>query len=228
MKRETSTYLIFLGDYGDRGEFSAEVYYTVLKLKLQHPAQIVLMRGNHEGPEDLLASPHDLPTQFERKFGSKWHEVYNETTALFPFLYISASVGKRYLLVHGGLPAQARRLEDFAHAHETHPKTSFLEEILWSDPAEGITGVYPSPRGAGRLFGKDVTERILSSLGLNIVIRGHESCSEGFQINHEGKILTLFSRKGEPYYNMHGAYLDMKLSDEYLTADQLISYVHRI
>ena len=55
--------LVFLGDYGDRGAHSAEVYYVVLKLKQMFPENVVLMRGNHEGPPDLVASPHDLPTQ---------------------------------------------------------------------------------------------------------------------------------------------------------------------
>ena len=56
--------LIFLGDYGDRGTFSAEVYYVVLKLKLMYPDKILLMRGNHEGPQDLpvilMICPHSL------------------------------------------------------------------------------------------------------------------------------------------------------------------------
>jgi protein phosphatase len=225
MKEDESKCLIFLGDYGDRGEFSAEVYYVILKLKLLYPKQIVLMRGNHEGPMDLLASPHDLPMQFEERFGKKWHEVYDETTKLFPHLYISASVEKRYLMIHGGLPQQARKLEDFACANETHPRTSFLEEVLWSDPSEGVKGVYPSPRGAGRYFGKDVTRRVLDSLDVSIMIRGHEPCNEGFQINHDGRILTLFSRKGEPYCNLHGAYLDIELSDKYTTAEQLIPFI---
>ena len=37
--------LVFLGDYGDRGTFSAEVYYVVLKLKLMYPDKILLMRA---------------------------------------------------------------------------------------------------------------------------------------------------------------------------------------
>lgn len=57
------TFLIFLGDYGDRGAYSVDVYYIILKLKKQFPNNIILMRGNHEGPEDLLVSPHDLPYQ---------------------------------------------------------------------------------------------------------------------------------------------------------------------
>ncbi len=219
--------LIFLGDYGDRGPFSAEVYHTILQLKLQYAKQIVLMRGNHEGPKDLLAVPHDLPIQFRTRFGTKWKEAYNSLLSLFPHLYNSVSIKERYLIVHGGLPEKARSIDDFAYAHETHAENSFLEEILWSDPLESQSGVYPSPRGAGRLFGKDVTERILKSIKVNVLIRGHEPCSDGFQINHHGKILTLFSRKGIPYYNAHGAYLDLQLSEIHASADQLIPFIHR-
>jgi len=227
MKEDELTCLIFLGDYGDRGEFSAEVYYVILKLKLLYPKQIVLMRGNHEGPKELLASPHDLPTQFETKFGQKWHAAYAEAIELFQYLYNSASVEKRYLMVHGGLPQQARTLDDFAYAHETHPEKTFFEDMLWSDPLDTGSGVFPSPRGAGKLFGKDVTQAVLNALDFRILIRGHEPCSNGFQISHDGRILTLFSRKGEPYCNLNGAYLDISLSDEHSTADQLRPHIHQ-
>ena len=76
MNQNNKAILIFLGDYGDRGIHSAEVYYIVLKLKLLFPEQVILMRGNHEGPEDLLASPHDLPMQFQARFGEKWMDAY--------------------------------------------------------------------------------------------------------------------------------------------------------
>ena len=227
MAEHKSTSLIFLGDYGDRGEFSAEVYYTVLQLKLLYPKQIVLMRGNHEGPSDILASPHDLPTQFHTRFGKRWETAYSKIIGLFPYFYNSVSVEKRYLMVHGGLPQNARSFNDFAYAHEAHSENAFLEDLLWSDPIESFQGVLPSPRGAGKLFGKDVTDRVLKALNVQILIRGHEPCSDGFQINHEGKILTLFSRKGEPYYNSQGAYLDITLSDTFENAEQLVPYVHK-
>ena len=227
MAKHENASLIFLGDYGDRGEFSAEVYYTVLQLKLQHPTQIVLMRGNHEGPRDILASPHDLPTQFHTRFGEKWETAYRNIIELFPCFYNSVSVEKRYLMVHGGLPEGARSINDFGCAHETHPKQTFFEELLWSDPLESFEGVCPSPRGAGKLFGKDITDKVLKALDVQILIRGHEPCSDGFQINHEGKILTLFSRKGEPYCNAQGAYLDLNLSDTFENAKQLMPYIHK-
>jgi len=226
MEKSQLAYLIFLGDYGDRGEFSAEVYYTVLSLKLRHPTQVILMRGNHEGPRDLLASPHDLPEQFQNRFGKEWAEAYHAILELFSLLCNSVLVEERYLIVHAGLPQQARTIGDFAYAHTNHPKMTFLEDMLWSDPQEA-EGTYPSPRGAGHMFGKDVTTAVLKALKVRILIRGHEPCSEGFKIDHDDKILTLFSRKGPPYFNEYGAYLDVNLSKKLQKATQLVPYVHK-
>jgi len=218
--------MIFLGDYGDRGMFSAEVYYIVLKLKLMFPDKILLMRGNHEGPRDLPVYPHDLPMQFRSRFGKAGNEAYKATTEIFDYLLNAILIEERYLLVHGGLPENASSLKDFAYAHEMHPKESFLEEILWSDPYEG-EGVYPSPRGAGKLFGWNLTRRILDMLNVQILIRGHEPCNEGFKINHFGKVLTLFSRRGPPYFNSYAAYLHVNLSEKFEVAGQLSRFIRQ-
>ena len=218
--------LIFLGDYGDRGAYSAEVYYVILQLKLLFPKKVVLMRGNHEGPDDLLAYPHDLPIQFQNRFGEKWKTAYLEVRRLFSSLYNAVLVEKRYLMIHGGIPVKVENLEDLAYAHIKHPKERIFEDMLWSDPAETV-GIHPSPRGAGKLFGKDVTEKALKKFDVKILIRGHEPCMEGFSLNHDGKILTLFSRKGSPYFNVHGAYLDVDLSKIFENAEQLIPYIHK-
>jgi len=219
------SYLVFLGDYGDRGFSSPEVYYIILKLKELFPENVVLMRGNHEGPEDLLAYPHDLPINLQRKFGESGLSIYRNLRQIFDYLYNAVLVDERYILIHGGVPSRASTIEDIAYAHEKHPRESHLEEILWSDPEEGITGTYPSPRGAGSFFGEDVTYRFLKMLGVNVLIRGHEPCREGFKVNHGGRILTLFSRRGPPYYNDHGAYLRLDLSEPIENAMQLERFV---
>src|SRR4030042_3395273 len=90
--------LIFLGDYGDRGARSAEVYYTILRLKLAFSAQGILLRGNHEGPEDLLAYPHDLPVNFQARFKENWTAVYSKVRELFAYLYNPVPGEERYLL----------------------------------------------------------------------------------------------------------------------------------
>jgi len=227
MNQEGEAILIFLGDYGDRGELSVEVYYTIFKLKLLFPEQIILMRGNHEGPEDLLASPHDLPIEFQAKFGEKWTEAYGKIRTFFSLLYLGVLVEERYLMVHGGLPPQAKTIGDLAYAHTKHPKQRLLEDMLWSDPNEIIGDTCASPRGAGKLYGENATNNALRRFNVKILIRGHEPCEEGFKIDHGGKVLTLFSRKGPPYFNLHGAYLDVDLSEKFEKAEQLIPYIHR-
>jgi len=227
MKQNIDAVLIFLGDYGDRGEYSKEVYYTVLKLKLLFPEQVILMRGNHEGPEDLMASPHDLPLEFQMKFGEKWEEAYSKIRELFACLYNAVLVKERYLMIHGGLPTQAKTIEDLAYAHTLHPKESFLEEMLWSDPDEIIKETDASPRGAGKIFGENITNQVLKRFDAKILIRGHEPCADGFKICHNGKVLTIFSRKGPPYFNAYGVYLDLELSEKFENAEQLIPYIHK-
>ena len=93
--------LIFLGDYGDRGTKSAEIYYLILRLKLAFPDQVVLLRGNHEAPKSLLCEPHDLPYQLQNRFGNDWILVYEKLQAMWANLYNAVFVKARYLMVHG-------------------------------------------------------------------------------------------------------------------------------
>lgn len=217
--------LVFLGDYGDRGAYSSEVYHVVLNLKKAFPGKVVLMRGNHEGPEDLLAYPHDLPAQLHDRFGEQWRSAYTELRELFNHLYNAVLVENRCVMLHGGVPSQAKSMDDLAYAHIKHPHTSHLEEILWSDPKEDMNGIYPSPRGAGKLFGEDITAKFLEKFRVKVLIRGHEPTEEGFKINHNGKILTLFSRRGAPYFNNHAAYLQFDLAEKLETTEQLKQFV---
>jgi len=217
--------LVFLGDYGDRGVHSPEVYYVVLRLKEAFPENVVLMRGNHEGPDDLLPHPHDLPGHLHIKFGENSSRAYASLRKLFNSLHNGVLVNERYVLLHGGVPTQAKTVDDLAYAHEKHPRETHLEEILWSDPWEELTGTYASPRGAGRLFGENETNRFLNMLNVNVLIRGHEPDQKGFKINHNGQVLTLFSRRGSPYFNKQAAYLQLDLSDTVKDAYQLKRFI---
>ena len=219
--------LVFLGDYGDRGPYSPEVYYIVLKLKQLFPQNVVLMRGNHEGPDDLLPCPHDLPQNLRERFAEEGKDVYAKLRELYKHLYTATIVERLYVLIHGGIPKDAASMEDLAYAHLRHPKETILEEMLWSDPAEGIKEACSSPRGAGRLFGEDVTRNFLEMLDVKVLIRGHEPAPEGSKINHKGKVLTLFSRRGQPYFNSTAAYLQFDLSLKLQNAHDLVPYIHK-
>ena len=100
-------HLIFLGDYGDRGASSPEVYFVVLKLKMMYPTKVILMRGNHEGPDDLIPNPHDLPIRLAEKYGRKAASaIYVELRSLFSKLYNVVLIDKQFVLIHGGLPSE--------------------------------------------------------------------------------------------------------------------------
>ena len=225
MRKREKTFLIFLGDYGDRGVNSVEVFYVVLKLKEAYPLNVVLLRGNHEGPNDLLPSPHDLPMHLQRKFGAEWSLAYEKLRVLFDELCLAMLVKQKIVMLHGGVPSTAKSIEDLAFAYKKHPAESHLEEILWSDPEENLTGTLESPRGAGKLFGIDVTDKFLRMLDVKILIRGHEPAETGYKINHDGRILTLFSRKGEPYFNSKAAYLMLNLSLDLTSVYQLVDSI---
>ena len=152
MTKSKDATLIFLGDYGDRGMRSAEVYYAILRLKLAFPTQVILLRGNHEGPEDLMASPHDLPLQFQQKFKDKWAVAYAKTRELWNYLYNAVLVEERYLMVHGGLPPNIAGIQDFAHAHLAHPKQELLEDLLVERPRRHGSGCLPITKRRGKNF----------------------------------------------------------------------------
>jgi hypothetical protein len=46
--KNKDSYLIFLGDFVDRGMYGAEVLYLVCNLYIQNPKQVIIIRGNHE------------------------------------------------------------------------------------------------------------------------------------------------------------------------------------
>ena len=160
-------------------------------------------------------------------FREQGGEIYHQLQRLFDNLYLSAILEGRYLFVHGGVPESTRSLRDIADAQQDHPEKTNLEEILWSDPAESLEGTAPSPRGAGRLFGESVTRQVLGQLRVKTLIRGHTPVSDGVMASQNGAVLTIFSRKGAPYFNSMAAYLELNRRSEALSADQLTQCASR-
>ena len=65
-------------------------------------------------------------------------------------------------------------------------------EMLWSDPC-AEPGRHPSKRGVGVAFGADVTKKFLADNNLDLVVRSHEVKDDGFEVDHDGLLITVFS-----------------------------------
>jgi hypothetical protein len=228
--------LIFLGDYVDRGSNSIGVLYVVCFLKQKFPDSVILMRGNHEAPMEFPFSSHDLPLELGERYGRKIAQsIYiNNILPLFQSLSLMVLIPKQLLVVHGGLPTDDvlshSPLKCQAGSAAKNQLISSMEEILWNDPIEHLKGLdwEYSRRGYGKHFGITVTRKWLNATGSKLVIRGHEPC-QGFKVNHQGTILTLFSCN-ESYPSFQAAYLNIA-REELRNVDDvsdLVPYINKI
>ncbi len=203
--------LVCMGDYIDRGPGQVEALYTLTRLLAEHPGNVVLLRGNHEGPSDVGVSPHDFPFVLHRLYGDDSQEVYGRFRAFTDKLFTAALIPGRALILHGGVPVGSRSLNDVAYAHRTHPETDTLLQVLWNDPRPE-PGVERSMRGVGYMFGPDVAGRFLDAAGVQALIRGHQSCEGGHSVT--GMVHTLFSCKLPHYGNRKAAYMEIPAAAE--------------
>ena len=196
---DDETLVIFLGDYGDRGYAQLEVWWSIIKFKNAFPHNVVTIRGNHEPLAWAVPVPHDLPLKFDAVFGQeRGNELYDDLFGTFKNMVLLAE-SNGILFMHGGLPI------NIFDPLDKLPLEREAYQFLWNDPAD-ISGYRLSPRGLGYLFGEDITIKWLRSLEATYVVRGHEPC-EGFKLDHHGRVVTIFSRKGYPYYNQNAAYM---------------------
>lgn len=193
--------LVFLGDYADRGTNSVEVIEGVQELFRSYPQSIISLKGNHEKftPEGKPTfSPCTLIREVEIKRGN-WRSYFEELRKNFlDNLYLSSIIHKKVLFVHGGISRKIKGEEDLVN-----PDRLIEENILWADPYE-IMGEYGNPRGAGVLFGPDISEEVTKRLNVKYIIRSHEprKAPRGPFIEHEGRVVTIGSTNvygGRPF-----------------------------
>lgn len=108
-------YMIFLGDYTDRGWYGAEVIYTVLRLKCANPDRVFMVRGNHEdrslNEKEKVGGLNGFFTQLTYKYGMQKDDLlYEKIGKLYETLPLALYFGSHgieetnYLLCcHGGI-----------------------------------------------------------------------------------------------------------------------------
>jgi len=198
---DKGNFLVFLGDYADRGRHGVEVIETVTALLSKYSDRVVALKGNHEDYTDNGAPrfyPCDLVREADKKKGSWIKYFHDEFKPFIERLYLAAIIPGEVLLVHGGVSTKIVSSQDLKR-----PSKIVEADILWSDPFEGY-GEYPNRRGVGVEFGVDVTEEVCRRLNVKRIIRSHEPMKavNGYCSEHSGKVITISSTSvyhGRPF-----------------------------
>lgn len=186
---EENPYL-FNGDFVDRGSFSVEVILTLFAFKCMCPSAIYLSRGNHESKS--MNKIYGFEGEVRSKLSETFVELFAEVFCCLPLAHV---LNQKVFVVHGGLfSVDGVKLSDIKAIDRfcEPPEEGLMCELLWSDP-QPLPGRGPSKRGVGLSFGADVTKRFLQDNSLDLVVRSHEVKDEGYEIEHDGKLITVFS-----------------------------------
>ncbi|KAL2496683.1 Serine/threonine-protein phosphatase 5 [Forsythia ovata] len=186
---EDNPYL-FNGDFVDRGSFSVEVILTLFAFKCMSPSAIYLSRGNHESKS--MNKIYGFEGEVRSKLSDAFVELFAEVFCCLPLAHV---INEKVFVVHGGLfSVDGVKLSDIREIDRfcEPPEEGLMCELLWSDPQPQL-GRGPSKRGVGLSFGADVTKRFLQDNGLDLVVRSHEVKNDGYEIEHDGKLMTVFS-----------------------------------
>jgi hypothetical protein len=98
----TNFFMVFLGDYTDRGSYGIEVIYTLLQLKIANPNQVFLVRGNHE---DLsLVARYGFVAEGRAKYGASFDiRKISRLYELLPAVLYLGTGGDFIQCNHGGM-----------------------------------------------------------------------------------------------------------------------------
>ena len=188
---EENPYL-FNGNFVDRGVFGLECITTLIAFKILYPNHVFLSRGSQE---DITSNyRYGFKNEIFDKYDSD-DKVYNCFYEFYRFLPLGYILNEEILIIHGGLFSKDKvtinelkkidRFRDIA-------KRGLMNELIWSEPWKE-RGWAPSVRGVGINFGPDITKKFLKDNNLKLLIRSNQVKMEGYEIEHEGKVITIFS-----------------------------------
>ena len=197
-----NVYLIFLGDYIDRG-VDKFLINKLLVLKHYFKERVILLRGNHEIPPTSSLIP---PRQNEDDFFNYLEflktkdyvddEVIDFYSNLFENLPILVNLRYKefnFLLLHGGIPRfDVKRdypndIKDFFNLNSPI-NISYINDFLWNDFSK-----FKNFSSEIRYQVSQIeTEYFLYKYNYDYLIRAHEAVRDGYRIDYD-RVITIFS-----------------------------------
>lgn len=200
LKKDT---LVFLGDYVDRGLFSVEVYLYLLSLKIAHPMNIFLLRGNHES--EKMTTYFTFKTECIYKYDES---MYNFFVQSFYSLPLAAVISNSIYCAHGGISPNIDFIKEIntIDRFREPPFSGIYCDILWSDPHPKFNMKLDyslnTQRNCSFYFSERAVQKFLIKNNLRCIIRGHEVQNEGYRlyVNSEDGIATVITIFSAPNY----------------------------
>uniref|UniRef100_A0A8C2U6E3 Serine/threonine-protein phosphatase n=1 Tax=Coturnix japonica TaxID=93934 RepID=A0A8C2U6E3_COTJA len=203
---ETNPYL-FNGDFVDRGENSMEILIILFVFLLLYPNDFHLNRGNHE--DYIINMKYGFSKEVLKKYKDHGKIILYHLQDIFSWLPLATLVNNKVLIVHGGI-SDNTDLDSLNLIERSKVSKHIVLDILWSDPQKKHGCTLNQRRGVGCCFGPDTTDQLLKRYNLKMLIRSHEFKLDGYDLTHDGKVITIFSASN--YYqegSNRGAYIRM-------------------
>lgn len=188
------TYLVFLGDYVDRGNKSRENIDFLLSKKRNNPEGLILLLGNHDAYHLRELSPSDFWQSLTKQDYEYYKDLY-----LLPWL----AEAEGLVATHGALPfvSDLRVLEE--SQEEIFEKENELNipiwiSIAWGDINNKISGAQMDPLTGRPQFGRELVFKYMQKNNWNILIRAHQPGMQGWSFSDN--VLTIFT--SETYVRM--------------------------
>ena len=174
-------WIVFLGDYVDRGQYGCEVIYTMMRLALANPDRVIAVRGNHE--DVSISTRYGFKDEVKAKFQDDNSAKYLHISRMNDFLpvvfYVGCDDGNGVVnyvqCCHGGIEEEydpKAFLDNVATKYQLVVKQNAAKfnaptalGLLWSDfevVDQSVDKLF-NP-GRGFQYGKVGTERVLDTL----------------------------------------------------------------
>ncbi|MBM4278629.1 MAG: serine/threonine protein phosphatase [Deltaproteobacteria bacterium] len=176
--------IVFLGDYVDRGDESEENINYLFHMKIEHPEDIFLLSGNHEGQMIKELRPanfwESLSIQEKKQYGR-----------VFSTLPLCAASANGLVALHGALP----ELKSLEEINQIEWGDSNWDRIVWGDFVEGDGDLLGDSWGRPQ-FGGAYFDRLMERYRKKILVRSHQPLAPSLMFKK--RCITIFTSQAYP------------------------------
>ncbi|KAG9510120.1 Serine/threonine-protein phosphatase 6 catalytic subunit, partial [Fragariocoptes setiger] len=161
--------------------------------------EAILRKSVHTLMDQIVSEDEDRILNVKLKNATRFELAYLKKLLLASFETSKSLAGTliiddRILCVHGGLSPHIALLDQIRtlERNQEIPYKGPFCDLVWSDPEE-VDKWTVSPRGAGWLFGAEVTQEFMHLNQLKLICRAHQLVNEGYKYMFDKKIVTIWS-----------------------------------